>query len=152
MGAWNMNRDSASWHEAPLSLLYSVLVAILLGAVLVDVNYAATLRSILTPDQKLQVYGTVSDSMSTIAVAFLAVIAGLAGAILAGSNRRARWMLGISVVLLVAGIVAIPMLLPNARVDDSPGLGTMARVTLHLLVVLLAVLATLSWRRSGRYS
>ena len=152
MGAWNMNRESAAWHEAPLALLYSVLTAILLGAVLVDLNYAAALRNVLTPDQKLQVYGIVSDSMPNMLVAFFAVIAGMAGAILAGSNLRARWMLGISVVVLLAGNVVIPMLLPNVRVDDSPGFGPLLRVSMHALVVVLAVLATLSWRRSLRYS
>jgi hypothetical protein len=152
MGAWNMNRDSASWHEAPLSLLYSVLVAILLGAVLADINYASALRSVLTPDQKLQVYGAVSDSAANMLVAFLALIAGLAGAALAGTNRRARWMLGISVALLLGASVIIPVFLKNVRVDDSPGFGPLVRIVLHVLVVVLAVLATLSWRRSQRYS
>ena len=147
-----MNRESAAWHEAPLCLLYSVLTAIMLGAVLVDLNYAAVLRNVLTPDQKLHVYGIVSDSMPNMLVAFFAVISGIAGAILAGSNRRARWMLGVSVVILVGGNVLIPMFLPNVRVDDSPGLGPLIRILMHLLIVVLAVLATLSWRRSLRYS
>jgi len=43
-------------------------------------------------------------------------------------------------------------LLPNVRVDDSPGFGPLLRVSMHALVVVLAVLATLSWRRSLRYS
>jgi hypothetical protein len=44
------------------------------------------------------------------------------------------------------------MLVPHVRVDDSPGLGPLLRLSLHALVVLLAVLGCLSWRSAQRYS
>jgi hypothetical protein len=124
-----MNRDAAPWNAAPLSLLFSVLTAILFGAVLTDVTYAAVLRDVLTP-----------------------VLVGVAGAILAGPNRRARWMLGLGVAILVGGNVIAPMVVENLRVDDSPGLGPLLRILLHAAVVVLAVLACLSWRRPQHHS
>jgi hypothetical protein len=147
-----MNRDAAPWNAAPLSLLFSVLTAILFGAVLTDVTYAAVLRDVLTPDQKIHVYGTVSDSMPMMLVAFGSVLVGVAGAILAGPNRRARWMLGLGVAILVGGNVIAPMVVENLRVDDSPGLGPLLRILLHAAVVVLAVLACLSWRRPQHHS
>jgi hypothetical protein len=152
MGAWDMNREGTSWHESPLALLYSVLTAILLGAVITDVTYASVLRNVLTTDQKTHVYGLVSDSMLIMTVAFGALLAGVTGAVLAGSNRRARWMLGISVVLLAGGNVLVPMLMPQVRVDDSPGFGPLIRVLLHTAVLVLGMLACLSWRRPSRHS
>ena len=71
---------------------------------------------------------------------------------MAGNNRRVRWMLGISVALMVGGNVLIPLLLPHVRLDDTPGLGRLLRILLHALVVLLAVLGCLSWRNPLRYS
>jgi hypothetical protein len=152
MGAWDMHREGTSWHESPLALLYSVLTGILLGAVITDVTYAATLRGVLTPDQKAHVYGIVSDSMLTMLVAFSAVLAGIAGALLAGINRRARWALGISVALLTGGNILVPMVMPQVRVDDSPGVGPLLRVLLHTAVLVLGMLACLSWRRPTRHS
>lgn len=152
MGAWDMNREGSSWHESPLALLYCVLTAVLLGAVITDVTYAAVLRDVLTPDQKTHVYGIVSDSMLIMTVAFGSLLAGVTGALLAGNNRRARWMLGISVALLAGGNVLVPMLMPQVRLDDSPGFGPLIRVLLHTVVLLLGMLACLSWRRPSRHS
>jgi hypothetical protein len=125
---------------------------VLFGAVLTDTTYAAVLRAVLTPEQKLHVYGIVSDSMPMMLVSLLSLVCGVVAAIMASGNRRARWMLGISVALLLAGNVLIPMLVPRVRVDDSPGLGPLLRISLHALVVLLAVLGCLSWRNAQRYS
>jgi cytochrome bd-type quinol oxidase subunit 2 len=152
VGAWNANREYSRWHEAPLSLIYSVLTAILFGAVLTDTTYAAVLRSVLTPEQKQHVYGIVSDSMPMILVSLLGLACGVLATVMASGNRRARWMLGISVALLLLGNVLIPLLMPHVRVDDSPGLGPLLRIALHALVVLLAVLGCLSWRSPLRYS
>jgi FtsH-binding integral membrane protein len=152
VGAWNSNREYSRWHEAPLSLVYSVLTAVLLGAVLTDTTYAAVLRTVLTPEQKLHVYGIVSDSMPMMLVTLFSLVCGVVAAIMASGNKRARWMLGISVALLLGGNVLIPMLIPHVRVDDSPGLGPLLRISLHALVVLLAVLGCLSWRGQLRYS
>ncbi len=150
--AWNPNREYSRWQEAPLTLVYSVLTAILFGAVLTDTTYAAALRSVLTPEQKQQVYGLVSDSMPMVLVSLLSLVCGAVATITAGRNRRARWTLGSSVVLLLVGNVLIPLLAPHVRLDDSPGLGPLLRNVLHALVVLLAVLGCLSWRNPLRYS
>lgn len=147
-----MNRDSSGWHEAPLALVYSVLTALLLGAVLTDVTYAAVLRDVLTPEQKQHVYSIVSDSMPMMLTGFLSLLAGVTASLLAGGNRRARWLIGISVALLLGGNVLIPMLAPHLRLDDTPGLGSLLRIALHALVVVLAVLGCLSWRNPLRYS
>ncbi|MEO8307250.1 MAG: hypothetical protein ABI616_04335 [Pseudomonadota bacterium] len=152
VGAWNPSREYSRWHEAPLALFYSVLVAILFGAILTDVTYAAVLHGVLTPDQKQHVYGMVSDSMPMILVILLSLISGVVATVMAGSNRRARWMLGISVALLVSGNVLIPILVPHVRLDDSPGLGRLLRIAIHAVAVLLAVLGCLSWRSPQRYS
>ena len=152
VGAWNPNREQSRWHEAPLALVYSVLVAILLGAVLTDTTYAAVLYGVLTPEQKQHVYGIVSDSMPMMLVTILSLVSGVVAIAMAGNNRRARWMLGISVALLLGGNVLIPMLVPHVRLDDTPGVGRLLRISLHALVVLLAVLGCLSWRNPQRYS
>jgi Na+-driven multidrug efflux pump len=152
LGAWNSNREYSRWHEAPLALVYSALVSILLGAVLTDTTYAAVLYGVLTPEQKQHVYGIVSDSMPIMLVTLFSLVCGVVAAIMASGNKRARWMLGISVALLLGGNVLIPMLIPHVRVDDSPGLGPLLRISLHALVVLLAVLGCLSWRNAQRYS
>jgi hypothetical protein len=133
-------------------LVYSALVSILLGAVLTDTTYAAVLYGVLTPEQKQHVYGIVSDSMPIMLVTLFSLVCGVVAAIMASGNKRARWMLGISVALLLGGNVLIPMLIPHVRVDDSPGLGPLLRISLHALVVLLAVLGCLSWRNAQRYS
>ena len=152
VGAWNSNREYSRWHEAPLALFYSVLVSILFGAVLTDLTYAAVLHGVLTPDQKQHVYGIVSDSMPMMLVTFLGLISGVVATVMAGGNRRARWMLGISVALLLGGNVLIPMLVPHVRTDDTPGLGRLLRISLHALVVVLAVMGCLSWRNPLRHS
>jgi hypothetical protein len=152
VGAWNTNREYSRWHEAPLALVYSVLMAILFGAVLTDATYAAVLYGVLTPEQKQHVYGIVSDSMPMMLVSFLALISGVVATVMAGRNRRARWMLGISVVLLVGGNILVPMLAPHVRLDDTPGLGRLLRISLHAVEVLLAVLGCLSWRNPLRHS
>jgi hypothetical protein len=152
VGAWNPNREYSRWHEAPLALCYSVLVSILLGAVLTDLTYAAVLHDTLTPEQKQHVYGFVSDSMPMMLVVFLSLVSGVVATVMAGRNRRARWMLGISVALLLGGNVLIPMMVPHVRLDDAPGLGRLLRILLHALVVLLAVLGCLSWRNPQRHS
>ena len=117
-----------------------------------DTTYAAALRNVLTPEQKQQVYRLVSDSMPMMLVTLFSLVCGVVAAIMASGNKRARWMLGISVALLLGGNVLIPMLVPHVRVDDSPGLGPLLRICLHALVVLLAVLGCLSWRNPQRYS
>jgi hypothetical protein len=152
VGAWNSNREYSGWHEAPLALVYSVLVAILLGAVLTDTTYAAVLHGVLTPEQKQHVYGIVSDSMPMMLVTILSLVSGIVAIAMAGTNRSARAMLGISVALLLGGNVLIPMLVPHVRLDDTPGLGRLLRISLHALVVLLAVLGCLSWRNPQRHS
>lgn len=144
-----MNRDSSRWHEAPLALVYSVLTALLLGAVLTDVTYAAVLRDVLTPEQKQHVYSIVSDSMPMMLTGFLSLLSGVTASLLAGGNRRARWLIGISFALLLGGNVVIPMLAPHLRLDDTPGLGSLLRIALHTLVMVLAVLGCLSWRTSS---
>ncbi len=152
VGAWNSNREYSGWHEAPLALVYSVLVAILFGAVLTDLSYAAVLHGVLTPEQKQHVYGIVSDSMPMMLVTFLGLVSGVVAAVMAGRNRRARWTLGISVALLVGGNVLIPMLMPHVQLDDAPGVGRLLRISLHALVVVLAALGCLSWRNPQRHS
>jgi hypothetical protein len=123
-----------------VTLVYIALASALFGAVLMDVHYAWALRTNLSADQIRPVFAAVSDSMPLMLLMFLTLLTGVGAVAANWPSARARWLFIASVALLVAGPLLIPILMPQVRteVDANPA-GTLLRLGMHALVVVLAV-------------
>jgi hypothetical protein len=123
-----------------VTLVYIALASALFGAVLMDVHYAWALRTNLSAEQIRPIFAAISDSMPLMLLMFLTLLAGVGAVAANWPSDRARWLFIASVLLLIAGPLLIPMLMPQVRteVEANPA-GTLLRLGLHALIVVLAV-------------
>jgi hypothetical protein len=139
-----MNKNLESFRTL-VTGIYSWVVTIFFGIVLLDMAYANLLKDVLSTSQRIAILGEVSDLL--LLIYGLGVLAGIGAVLLSLPIQLARNFLLLSLVMVLFELLVPVFFTHLIENTQNPYLGTWLRVSLSGMASQFAFAALLSNQR-----